>query len=148
MSHENSNNTSQAPTATARRPTAKDFIFTEFLGEGSFSMVFKAYSTTDPKKVFAIKTCQKLQIKREKKVDAIHREKRAMSLLSDNPYFITLHCTFQDDECLYFVMSYAKHGELLKYIPKEGLEITAARFYAGEILMALEYLHNRRIVHR
>lgn len=147
MTSESTNSTSEAP-AAVHRPTANDYIFTDFIGEGSFSMVFKACSASDHSRVFAIKACLKAQIRRERKVDAIHREKKVMSLLSKNPYFISLVCTFQDDTRLYFVMPYAKYGELLKYIPSPSFDITCARFYAGEILMGLEYLHNRRIVHR
>lgn len=63
--------------------------------------------------------------------------------------FVKLYCTFQDDERLYFVLSYAKNGELLPYINKVGsFELNVAKFYAAELLLALEKMHAKGIIHR
>ena len=34
------------------------------------------------------------------------------------PYFVRLYSTFQDSERLYFVMTYARNGDLLGFIDK------------------------------
>ena len=48
-----------------------------------------------------------------------------------------------------FGLSYAKNGELLKYIRKIGsFDETCTRFYTAEMVSALEYLHGRGIIHR
>ena len=48
-----------------------------------------------------------------------------------------------------FGLSFAKNGELLKYIRKIGsFDETCTRFYSAEIVCALEYLHNKEIIHR
>lgn len=48
-----------------------------------------------------------------------------------------------------FGLSYAKNGELLKYIRKIGsFDETCTRFYSAEIVCALEYLHSKGIIHR
>lgn len=48
-----------------------------------------------------------------------------------------------------FGLSYAKNGELLKYIRKIGsFDETCTRFYSAEIVCALEYLHQKGIIHR
>lgn len=48
-----------------------------------------------------------------------------------------------------FVMSYAKNGDLLPYINKVGsFDAACTRFYSGEILCALEHLHDLNIMHR
>ncbi|KAL6972500.1 3-phosphoinositide dependent protein kinase-1 [Sarracenia purpurea var. burkii] len=48
-----------------------------------------------------------------------------------------------------FVLSYAKNGELLPYINKVGsFDLDCTKFYSGEILVALEYLHNSNVIHR
>lgn len=46
-------------------------------------------------------------------------------------------------------MNYAANGELLPYINKVGsFDEECTRFYAAEILMALEHLHRLNIIHR
>ena len=48
-----------------------------------------------------------------------------------------------------FVMNYAKNGELLPFINKNGsFDEECTRFYSAEILLALEHLHKLGIVHR
>ena len=48
--------------------------------------------------------------------------------------------------CLDFGLSYAKNGELLKYIRKIGsFDETCTRFYTAEMVSALEYLHGKGI---
>lgn len=48
-----------------------------------------------------------------------------------------------------FVLSYAKNGELLPHINKVGsFDVECTKFYSGEILVALEYLHNMNVIHR
>jgi len=46
-------------------------------------------------------------------------------------------------------MSYAKNGDMLPYINKVGsFDAACTRFYSGEILRALEHLHDLNIMHR
>ncbi|XP_050525707.1 3-phosphoinositide-dependent protein kinase 1 isoform X2 [Daktulosphaira vitifoliae] len=99
----------------------------------------------------AIKVCEKQQIIREKKREQVRREKDALNILSNSgsSFFVKLYCTFQDTERLYFVMSYAKNGDMLPYINKVGsFDVACTRFYSGEILRALEHLHDLNIMHR
>ncbi|KFM73562.1 3-phosphoinositide-dependent protein kinase 1, partial [Stegodyphus mimosarum] len=79
------------------------------------------------------------------------REKQILNILNNHPspFFIKLYCTFQDSDRLYFVMNYAKHGELLPYIIKVGsFDEECTRFYTAEILLAIEHLHKLSIIHR
>jgi len=51
--------------------------------------------------------------------------------------------------CLDFGLTYCPNGDLLQYITDAGhLEEEVVRFYAAELIEALEQLHNRHIVHR
>ncbi|CAB0000018.1 unnamed protein product [Nesidiocoris tenuis] len=130
--------------------TTEDFIFGKIIGEGSFSTV---YLTKDihSSREYAIKVCEKRHIIREKKTEYVKRERDVLNALSSAgaPFFVKLYCTFQDTDRLYFVLSYAKNGELLPYINKVGaFDKDCTRFYAGEILLALEYLHGLNIIHR
>ncbi|KAK7593006.1 hypothetical protein V9T40_007758 [Parthenolecanium corni] len=152
MTPTTNNSTSPSATMPATVPPTKrtpnDFIFGKVIGEGSFSTV---YLTKDihTQKEFAIKVCEKHYIIREKKTEYVKREKDILFYLSNTPFIVRLYYTFQDAERLYFVLSYAKNGELLPHINKVGsFDVECTKFYSGEILVALEYLHNMNVIHR
>lgn len=99
---------------------------------------------------YAIKVCQKSYIKRQGKQAAVMREKDIMNLLNQHPnqHFIKLHCTFQDVDRLYFVMTYAENGELLAHMQEYPLTSHSVRKYTLQLVSALEHLHRLGIVHR
>ena len=99
---------------------------------------------------YAIKVCQKSYIKRQGKQTAIMREKEIMNVLNQHPnrHFIRLHCTFQDVDRLYFVMTYAENGELLNHMQEHPLSLHSVRLYTLQLVTALEHLHRLGIVHR
>ncbi|KAG5262732.1 hypothetical protein AALO_G00278260 [Alosa alosa] len=133
--------------AQPKKKKSEDFKFGKILGEGSFSTVVLAKEHTTAKE-YAIKILEKRHIMKEKKAQYVKRERDVMSSL-DHPFFVKLYFTFQDEEKLYFGLSYAKNGELLKYIRKIGsFDETCTRFYSAEIVSALEYLHEKGIIHR
>ncbi len=48
-----------------------------------------------------------------------------------------------------FGLSYAPRGELLDFINKLGcFDVKCTRFYAAELVLALEHLHSLGIIHR
>ncbi|XP_048189010.1 3-phosphoinositide-dependent protein kinase 1 isoform X3 [Perognathus longimembris pacificus] len=135
------------PPPQPRKKRPEDFKFGKILGEGSFSTVVLARELATSRE-YAIKILEKRHIIKENKVPYVTRERDVMSRL-DHPFFVKLYFTFQDDEKLYFGLSYAKNGELLKYIRKIGsFDETCTRFYTAEIVSALEYLHGKGIIHR
>nr|XP_044986067.1 3-phosphoinositide-dependent protein kinase 1 [Jaculus jaculus] len=137
----------QPPPPQPRKKRPEDFKFGKILGEGSFSTVVLARELATSRE-YAIKILEKRHIIKENKVPYVTRERDVMSRL-DHPFFVKLYFTFQDDEKLYFGLSYAKNGELLKYIRKIGsFDETCTRFYTAEIVSALEYLHGKGIIHR
>uniref|UniRef100_A0A8C5RWK2 3-phosphoinositide-dependent protein kinase 1 n=1 Tax=Laticauda laticaudata TaxID=8630 RepID=A0A8C5RWK2_LATLA len=139
------NTLQQPPQPRKKRP--EDFKFGKILGEGSFSTVVLARELSTSRE-YAIKILEKRHIIKENKVPYVTRERDVMSRL-DHPFFVKLYFTFQDEEKLYFGLSYAKNGELLKYIRKIGsFDETCTRFYTAEIVAALEYLHGKGIIHR
>ena len=136
-----------------RKKEEADFNFGRIIGEGSFSTVYLCREVNNNKE-YAIKVCNKNHIKRERKQEAIMREKDAMLRLSANwsitaPYFVRLYATFQTVDNLFFVLSYAKRGDMLRFIKKMAAkEVDVTQFYAAEIVQALEHLHSLNIVHR
>lgn len=93
--------------------------------------------------------CDKHHIIREKKQEYIKREREVMNIMGGCPGFVNLYCTFQDARSLYFVMTFAKNGDLLPYIYKVGsFNMSCTRFYAAELVLALENMHRRGVIHR
>ncbi|KAK2504403.1 hypothetical protein MC885_020137 [Smutsia gigantea] len=143
----NSRQHATQPPPQPRKKRPEDFKFGKILGEGSFSTVVLARELATSRE-YAIKILEKRHIIKENKVPYVTRERDVMSRL-DHPFFVKLYFTFQDDEKLYFGLSYAKNGELLKYIRKIGsFDETCTRFYTAEMVSALEYLHGKGIIHR
>ncbi|KAK0043410.1 3-phosphoinositide-dependent protein kinase 1 [Biomphalaria pfeifferi] len=129
------------------KKTPNDFIFGKVIGEGSYSTVYLAKEVSTQKE-FAIKVCDKKHLIRERKTHFVMREKEVLMKL-DHPFFIKLAYTFQDTERLYYVLTYARNGELLVYLHKlSAFDVPCTRFYTAEIVLALEYLHSLGIIHR
>lgn len=60
-----------------------------------------------------------------------------------------MHFAFQTPERLYFVIDFLNGGELFFHLRKErSFSEDRTRFYASEILLALECLHSNGIIYR
>ncbi|OQR84942.1 protein kinase [Achlya hypogyna] len=67
----------------------------------------------------------------------------------NHPFLIALKFAFQTTDNVFLVMQYVPGGELFHTLHKQGLLLErTACFYAAEIVLALEYLHNNGIIHR
>ncbi|KAG8145367.1 hypothetical protein E2320_011916 [Naja naja] len=136
------NTLQQPPQPRKKRPED----FKHLISMNLYKVVLARELTTS--REYAIKILEKRHIIKENKVPYVTRERDVMSRL-DHPFFVKLYFTFQDEEKLYFGLSYAKNGELLKYIRKIGsFDETCTRFYTAEMVAALEYLHGKGIIHR
>ncbi|EDV49995.1 3-phosphoinositide-dependent protein kinase 1 isoform X1 [Drosophila erecta] len=132
----------------APRRSPNDFIFGRYIGEGSYSIVYLAVDIHS-RREYAIKVCEKRLILRERKQDYIKREREVMHQMTNVPGFVNLSCTFQDQRSLYFVMTYARKGDMLPYINRVGsFDVACTRHYAAELLLACEHMHRRNVVHR
>ena len=75
-------------------------------------------------------------------------ERKILEKIS-HPFIVKLRYSFQNEKNLYFVLDYCPGGELFFYLSKIGpFNERAAKFYAANILLALECLHQNGIVYR
>lgn len=66
-----------------------------------------------------------------------------------HPFVVALQCAFQTEHKLFLVMEYLPGGELFFHLSKKGLFLEGyAKFYAAEMVLALEFLHGKGIIHR
>ena len=60
-----------------------------------------------------------------------------------------LHFAFQSPERLYFVMDFLNGGELFYHLRREiNFSEKRTKFYAAEIVLALECLHKNGVIYR
>lgn len=85
-------------------------------------------------------------ITRTKKQKYIVREKAALLRLNTTPSIVRLVYSFQNTTHLFFVLTYANHGDLTAYI--KYMNLSMAKFYAAELLIAIEGIHRNKIIHR
>uniref|UniRef100_A0A8C7HXT7 non-specific serine/threonine protein kinase n=1 Tax=Oncorhynchus kisutch TaxID=8019 RepID=A0A8C7HXT7_ONCKI len=116
------------------------------LGKGNFAVVKLARHRITKTEV-AIKIIDKSQLDAVN-LEKIYREVQIMKML-DHPHIIKLYQVMETKNMLYLVTEYAKNGEIFDYLAKHGrLSELEARRKFWQILSAVEYCHNRNIVHR
>ncbi|CAG9313267.1 unnamed protein product [Blepharisma stoltei] len=119
------------------------------LGVGTFSRVRLVRSKDQPyMKPLALKILKKTSILKMRQLSHLRNEKELMEQL-DHAFITKILGTFQDDYYVFFVLEYACGGELFTRLKKLGtLPSQDARFYISELVLALEYLHDKGIVFR
>ncbi|TNN18516.1 Serine/threonine-protein kinase N2 [Schistosoma japonicum] len=119
------------------------------LGRGHFGKVLLAQYHRD-KKYYAIKALKKAEIIFRNEVDTLLAEKRIFKIITDaqHPFLINLFACFQTKEHVMFVMEYAQGGDLMLHIQQDVFKEPRAVFYAGCVVLGIEFLHSQKIVYR
>ena len=98
--------------------------------------------------MYAIKALKKRSID-SSNICEIMAEKEAFMLTNGHPFITTMYCCFQNTEHLFFVMEYMSGGNLKEQLDKvEFFSEKRTKFYAAEIVLAVEFLHQHGILHR
>ncbi|KAG1454513.1 hypothetical protein G6F56_007301 [Rhizopus delemar] len=132
-----------------RHVTLNDFNFLYVLGKGNFGKVMLAEDKYD-KKLFAVKVLKKRFIIDNDEIESVRSEKRIFLAANreKHPFLIGLQSCFQTESRVYFVMEYVSGGDLMWHIQREPFSERRAKFYACEVLLALEYFHSQGIIYR
>ena len=122
-----------------------DFELLSLLGRGHFGAV---YLVRCREQLFALKVLKKRELAREKQISHTWSERNILASTS-HPFIVHLHAAFQSPKKLYFLLEYCPGGTLAFHVRRATrLPLAQARFYAACVLLALEHLHSRDIVHR
>jgi tRNA A-37 threonylcarbamoyl transferase component Bud32 len=127
--------------------TLDDFDIITVIGQGSFGKVVQCRLKRDGR-VFAMKMLNKKSIIERGEVEHTKAEKAILQSIQ-HPFLMCLHYSFQTSDKLYLVMDFVNGGELFYHLQQEHtFENQRAKFYAAQIVLGLEYLHNRGIIYR
>ncbi|BAT88254.1 hypothetical protein LR48_Vigan09g134800 [Vigna angularis] len=116
------------------------------LGQGTFGKVYYGRSAITNQSV-AIKMIDKDKIMRTGQVEQIRREISVMRL-TRHPNIIQLFEVMANKSKIYFVMEYAKGGELFNKVAKGKLKEDVAHKYFKQLINAVDYCHSRGVFHR
>ena len=130
-------------------PTSiKDFDIIKPISKGAFGSVFlaKKKATGD---YFAIKVLKKADMIAKNQITNVKAERMILMKQAESPFVTKLFFTFQSKENLYLVMEYLNGGDCAALIKSLGsLPEEWTKNYIAEVVLGLDYLHQRGVVHR
>ena len=123
------------------------FEFLYVIGRGGFGKVWKV-NLKKTQKCYALKEMSKLKIIVRRSEKSVQSERELLSNLY-HPFLVNMICAFQDYENLYLVMDLFKGGDLRYhiFINKKFTE-SQSKFFCANVILGLEYIHNKNIIHR
>uniref|UniRef100_A0A8V0XDB0 non-specific serine/threonine protein kinase n=1 Tax=Gallus gallus TaxID=9031 RepID=A0A8V0XDB0_CHICK len=128
-------------------PGENDFETIKLISNGAYGAVYLVRHRATRQR-FAMKKINKQNLLLRNQVQQAFVERDILTF-AENPFVVSMFCSFQTRRHLCMVMEYVEGGDcatLLKHIGALPLEL--ARLYFAETVLALEYLHNYGIVHR
>lgn len=127
--------------------TIDSFELLKVIGKGSFGKVMQVRKR-DTLRIYALKTIRKAHIVSRSEVTHTLAERTVLAKVN-NPFIVPLKFSFQSKEKLYLVLAFVNGGELFHHLQREGkFNEERSRFYAAELLIALEHLHGFNVVYR
>jgi hypothetical protein len=125
----------------------KDFVLLKVVGKGSFGKVMQVRNKHTGR-IYAMKVLAKANIIRRNQVEHTRTERNVLGRIN-HPFIVGLNAAFQTADKLYFVLDYCAGGELFFHLGREGrFAEERTRFYAAQITLALEHLHNLGVIYR
>jgi serine/threonine kinase 38 len=124
-----------------------DFVPIKIIGKGAFGEVriCKHIPTGD---VVAIKKMKKEEMHKKNQVLHVRAERDVLSQ-AKNQWIVELKFSFQDQKFLYLGMEFLPGGDLMTLLmARDILPEEDAKFYAAEMVLAIESVHEMNCIHR
>eukprot|EP00183_Erythrolobus_madagascarensis_P005336 CAMPEP_0185856568 /NCGR_PEP_ID=MMETSP1354-20130828/29065_1 /TAXON_ID=708628 /ORGANISM="Erythrolobus madagascarensis, Strain CCMP3276" /LENGTH=594 /DNA_ID=CAMNT_0028558829 /DNA_START=164 /DNA_END=1948 /DNA_ORIENTATION=+ len=129
---------------------ASRFVKLKLLGKGAIGKVYLVKLEDNSELRYALKVVTKDEMIKKNKVHRVMTEREVLATTA-HPYIVAMYASFQTSSRLYYCMEYMAGGEFFRMLQKQPgkrLSEDAARFYAAEVVLALEYLHHMGFVYR
>ncbi|XP_041131550.1 MAP/microtubule affinity-regulating kinase 3-like isoform X2 [Polyodon spathula] len=128
------------------QPHIGNYRLLKTIGKGNFAKVKLARHILTGREV-AIKIIDKTQLN-PTSLQKLFREVRIMKILN-HPNIVKLFEVIETDKTLYLIMEYASGGEVFDYLVAHGrMKEKEARSKFRQIVSAVQYCHQKHIVHR
>ncbi|VVC37193.1 Hypothetical protein CINCED_3A001458 [Cinara cedri] len=128
-------------------PSEVDFDVIKLISNGAYGAVYLVRHKQTRQR-FAMKKIIKNSLILRNQIEQVFAERDIMSF-TDNPFVVTMYCSFETRKHLCLVMEYVEGGDCASLLKNIGpLPPDMAKFYFAETVLAVEYLHNYGIVHR
>ncbi|XP_043078424.1 serine/threonine-protein kinase MARK1 isoform X1 [Puntigrus tetrazona] len=131
---------------TDEQPHIGNYRLLKTIGKGNFAKVKLARHVLTGREV-AVKIIDKTQLN-PTSLQKLFREVRIMKVLN-HPNIVKLFEVIETEKTLYLIMEYASGGEVFDYLVAHGrMKEKEARAKFRQIVSAVQYCHQKRIVHR
>lgn len=138
---------SKPPVSTLPSIPFTDLEFHRIVGTGQFGLV-RVTRNIKSNEVYALKVMHKAPITESKQIEHVINERRILEE-ARHPFCVRLMAAYQDKASLYLLQEWVAGGELFHHLDIEGaFDEATAMFYAANVLLALEFLHDKGIVYR
>ncbi|XP_065338621.1 atypical protein kinase C isoform X8 [Cloeon dipterum] len=133
---------------TQRQYSLNDFELIRVIGRGSYAKVLMV-ELKKTRRIYAMKVIKKALVTDDEDIDWVQTEKHVFETASNHPFLVGLHSCFQTPSRLFFVIEFVRGGDLMFHMQRQRrLPEEHARFYAAEISLALNFLHDKGIIYR
>ncbi|XP_042238545.1 atypical protein kinase C-like isoform X3 [Homarus americanus] len=137
-----------SPAGQAGQYCLDDFELIRVIGRGSYAKVLMV-ELKKTKRIYAMKVIKKTLVTDDEDIDWVQTEKHVFETASNHPFLVGLHSCFQTPSRLFFVIEFVRGGDLMFHMQRQRrLPEEHARFYAAEICLALNFLHEKGIIYR
>ncbi|CAD8125199.1 unnamed protein product [Paramecium sonneborni] len=146
----NRKNSNQSASHSKQNDYSQDKIKNQYqlqciIGVGGFGRVWKVIHK---QQIYAMKEINKALVLLKQSVPSIMCELKFLTELR-HPFIVNAYSAFQDMQNLYLVLDYLSGGDLRYHLGKQRkFSEQQTKFFVACIILALEYLHNCKIIHR